>query len=137
MTNDAISQFLTEQETAIQLGLKVSTLRNWHAARKGPPRTKVGRIMYYRREALVEWMRGKETNPENPAAHRQPESVHLVQGHRLLSSLNLPTRLRRLIAEGCVTVNDVRRLTEAELLRLPNFGRRSLADLKALGIRRP
>ena len=52
---DIIESFLSESETAEVLGVKTASLRNWSASRKGPPRIKIGRKIFYRREALVAW----------------------------------------------------------------------------------
>lgn len=52
--------FYTEVEAAELLGYKVSTLRNWSAMRKGPPRVRVGRRIFYRREALLAWLESHE-----------------------------------------------------------------------------
>ncbi len=62
--------FLSEKQTAEFLGTKVSTLRNWSALRKGPPRIKVGRKAMYRREALVTWLQSRERDHEAPKPAR-------------------------------------------------------------------
>lgn len=62
--------FLTEKQTADFLGTKVSTLRNWSALRKGPPRIKVGRTAMYRREALVGWLESRERHHDAPTRGR-------------------------------------------------------------------
>lgn len=58
-TQDIIS----EKDAANYLGLKVNTLRGWACRRKGPPRIKVGKKIWYRQEALTEWMHSQETDP--------------------------------------------------------------------------
>jgi predicted DNA-binding transcriptional regulator AlpA len=57
---DITENFLSEPKTAELLGVKVASLRNWSAARKGPPRTKIGRRLFYRRDSLVAWMEAQE-----------------------------------------------------------------------------
>jgi DNA-directed RNA polymerase alpha subunit len=46
---------------------------------------------------------------------------------KLELSVRISNALRN---DGAVTLGDVVKLTEGELLRMPNFGRKSLAELK-------
>jgi hypothetical protein len=62
--------FCTEAQVAGELGLKISTMRNWAAKRLGPPRIRVGRKIFYRREALVAWMQSQEKVVAAPAPRR-------------------------------------------------------------------
>ena len=52
--------YLTPAETATELGVAVRTLDRWHLLRIGPPRTELGKRIYYRRAAVVAWIRGRE-----------------------------------------------------------------------------
>ncbi len=52
-----------EAETAAQLGIKVQTLRKWAVHRKGPPRVKVGKRVFYRPEAVQAWLAAQEQDP--------------------------------------------------------------------------
>jgi hypothetical protein len=54
------AEILNEKQTATELGVKVATLRIWSARRKGPPRIKVGRKLFYRRETLLAWLASRE-----------------------------------------------------------------------------
>lgn len=63
--------FSSEKDTAEMLGLKVSTLRNWGAQRKGPPRIRIGRKLFYRREALLDWMKSQERTHEDSRGARR------------------------------------------------------------------
>ena len=57
--------YATEIEIAEFLGVEVFTLRTWASRRKGPGgRVKVGKKIYYRREAVLEWLASKETDPD-------------------------------------------------------------------------
>jgi hypothetical protein len=56
--------FLTERKTAEILGVNTATMKNWAAARRGPPRIKIGRKAFYRREALTVWMQSREKRYE-------------------------------------------------------------------------
>lgn len=53
-------EFFREDELAEQLRVTVRTLRRWHALRIGPPRTVVSRSIYYRKQAVLEWLLAKE-----------------------------------------------------------------------------
>lgn len=35
--------------------ITLGTLRNWRAAKKGPPYLKIGKAVLYRRDALIAW----------------------------------------------------------------------------------
>ena len=52
--------YLTEQQTAARLAVKIQTLRVWASRRKGPPRTVIARRPLYRREALEAWVLAAE-----------------------------------------------------------------------------
>lgn len=62
---------MREMEVADALGAKTRTLANWRCARKGPPFVKVGRRVFYRRDALFAWLRARERDCEL-GAERQP-----------------------------------------------------------------
>jgi hypothetical protein len=61
------------------------------------------------------------------------EEAKLLNGSIPLRYLNLSVRtMNPLLGEdGLVVVDDVRRLTDAELLCIPNFGRKALRELRA------
>ena len=52
-----------EAATAASLGVKVQTLRKWAVQRKGPPRVKVGKRVFYRPEAVQAWLAAQERDP--------------------------------------------------------------------------
>ena len=59
--NSVMAGHLTQQQFADTLGVTVRTLQRMHAARRGPARIKVGRAIYYRIEAVREWLAVNET----------------------------------------------------------------------------
>jgi hypothetical protein len=61
-------EYATHGETAQELNVSLRTLARWRAERIGPPYTKVGARVYYRRAAVAEWVRKHETAPVREAA---------------------------------------------------------------------
>jgi hypothetical protein len=55
-----LSEYLTPEELAGELGICKRTLDRWQASRSGPPRVTVGRRPLYRREAVTLWLRKRE-----------------------------------------------------------------------------
>lgn len=53
-------EFLTGEAAALALGISHRTLYRWHRLRKGPPQIKIGRKVYYRADAMREWLRDLE-----------------------------------------------------------------------------
>ncbi len=54
-------EYWDESKAAQFCGVRPHTLRVWNVRRYGPPRIKVGRKVYYRVEALKEWLKSRET----------------------------------------------------------------------------
>lgn len=54
---------LTPTEVAELLGVSTRTLSRWHALRMGPPRSKVGRTVLYRKAAVDDWLKANEIQP--------------------------------------------------------------------------
>ena len=52
--------YLTVTECAAELCIDKRTLERWHRLREGPPRTKIGKKVLYRREAVADWLRLRE-----------------------------------------------------------------------------
>lgn len=51
-----LSEYLTDRELAVQLGRSHRTIARWRRLREGPPVTRVGRRVLYRRSAVAEWL---------------------------------------------------------------------------------
>lgn len=60
MENPNAPDLLSANEVAVLLGVSRRTLSRWNRLRKGPPRVKVGRFMFYRHVSLDEWLRAHE-----------------------------------------------------------------------------
>lgn len=58
-----LSQFLTKDELAAELGRNARTLDRWEVLGMGPPRTLVGRKILYRRKSVERWLAAQE-NPD-------------------------------------------------------------------------
>jgi excisionase family DNA binding protein len=65
-----LSEYLTPEELAGELGICKRTLDRWQASRSGPPRVTVGRRPLYRREAVKEWLRKREEDPSREIERR-------------------------------------------------------------------
>ena len=53
-------EFLTQEEAAAELQVCERTLDRWRRLDEGPPITKLGRRILYRRSSLQEWLRARE-----------------------------------------------------------------------------
>jgi hypothetical protein len=51
-----LSEFLTKEELATELGRNPRTLDRWELLGLGPPRTHVGRKVLYRRSSVQKWL---------------------------------------------------------------------------------
>lgn len=60
---DTMAGFITPDDLARRLRVSPRTLARWHAARKGPPRCVVGKLILYRSEAVRDWLAGLERDP--------------------------------------------------------------------------
>ena len=63
-----LSEFLTKRELAAELQRNERTLDRWDALGTGPPRTRVGRKVLYRRTSAQKWLAAQEQSC--PAAIR-------------------------------------------------------------------
>jgi predicted DNA-binding transcriptional regulator AlpA len=55
-----LSEFMTIEELAAELGRNKRTLDRWDALGIGPPRTRVGRTVLYRRSSVQKWLVAQE-----------------------------------------------------------------------------
>lgn len=54
--HSVFSDLLTAAQVATDLGVSKRTLQRWGRLRKGPPRIKIGRLVYFRRDAVLSWL---------------------------------------------------------------------------------
>ena len=55
-----LSEYQTKEELAAELGLCSRTLDRWAALREGPPQTRVGRQVLFRRSSVQKWLVSRE-----------------------------------------------------------------------------
>jgi predicted DNA-binding transcriptional regulator AlpA len=55
-----LDDYLTIEQLAAELDIAVITLKRWGALRQGPPVTKIGRRVLYRRSAVQAWLLRQE-----------------------------------------------------------------------------
>ncbi|WP_412079808.1 helix-turn-helix domain-containing protein [Thalassobacter stenotrophicus] len=66
-----LSGWISRLDLALELDLTVDTLRRWEARRVDPPCVRAGRKIYYRREAVQEWLQQQEQpTPRRTGARR-------------------------------------------------------------------
>ena len=58
--NPLLESYLTPAECAAELGIAARTLDRWHRLNEGPPRTYLGRRIFYRKEAVANWIAANE-----------------------------------------------------------------------------
>jgi hypothetical protein len=58
-----LAAFYEEGELAAALYRDKRTLRRWHALRVGPPRTVLGRSIFYNKESVTRWLIEREQRP--------------------------------------------------------------------------
>jgi hypothetical protein len=55
-----LSNYLSEETLAAQLGVATRTVRRWRKLRQSPPYLVISRQVYYRQAAVAEWLRSRE-----------------------------------------------------------------------------
>ncbi|MBR1275621.1 AlpA family transcriptional regulator [Bradyrhizobium sp. AUGA SZCCT0283] len=78
-----LSQFLTKEELAAELGRNARTLDRWDALAIGPPRTFVGRKILYRRASLQRWLAAQENPSRKNTAAAKKSSARELRGGAL------------------------------------------------------
>jgi hypothetical protein len=60
VTDTLLTDFLTQKKAAAELKICERTLDRWRRLGEGPPITKLGRRVLYRRSSLQAWLRTRE-----------------------------------------------------------------------------
>jgi hypothetical protein len=63
---DLRGEFFTPEELGVALGVTTRTIARWESERIGPPRTRIGRRILYRRSSVAAWLAAQEANPAKP-----------------------------------------------------------------------
>ena len=58
-----LSEFFEKEQLANELNKTPRTLDRWDALGMGPPRTRVGRRVLYRRTSVQKWLAAQEKSP--------------------------------------------------------------------------
>jgi predicted DNA-binding transcriptional regulator AlpA len=61
-----LADWISREQLAGELGLTRDTLARWEARQLGPPCTRIGRKVYYRRTSVEAWINAQEQS--RPAA---------------------------------------------------------------------
>ena len=69
MTTGILADWLDEAAAAAEVGKAIRTLRDWRRRGVGPPFTRFGRTVKYRRDSLVAYFKAQE---ETPVRKRHP-----------------------------------------------------------------
>lgn len=68
-------EFLTESQFAALMSKSIRTIRLWQQLRVGPPRIKCGKTVRYRRAAIEQWLRSRESKPCRSPRRRTREAA--------------------------------------------------------------
>ena len=58
---------VSQEELAVTLGVTKTTLREWRRLKTGPAFVRVGKLVFYRRQDVEEWLASNVIAPENVA----------------------------------------------------------------------
>ena len=58
--NSPLNEYLTKDELARELRRSTRTLDRWHTRRVGPPRTRVQKLILYKKSSVSSWLRQQE-----------------------------------------------------------------------------
>jgi hypothetical protein len=64
-----LSEMFTRQQLAVELQLTCDTLCRWETRQIGPPCTRIGRRVFYRRDAVESWLRAQDVNQHAKVTH--------------------------------------------------------------------
>jgi hypothetical protein len=66
-----MSGWISRLDLALELGVTVETLRRWESLRFGPPCVRAGRKIFYRRDAVQDWLTQQEAPMPRRAGARR------------------------------------------------------------------
>jgi predicted site-specific integrase-resolvase len=62
-----LGEWMSREELAAEIGISADTLQKWQSRRIGPPVTRIGRKVLYRRDSVRAWMIEQEQKPRTAA----------------------------------------------------------------------
>jgi hypothetical protein len=64
MSEQLLTEYMTPEEVAAELRIRPSTLSRWHRLNQpAPPKTKIGKTVWYARPNVIAWLREHEQAP--------------------------------------------------------------------------
>ncbi|WP_019956191.1 helix-turn-helix transcriptional regulator [Yoonia vestfoldensis] len=67
-----LADWISREQLASELGIACDTLARWEARQLGPPCTRIGRKVLYRRSTVENWINAQEqTRPTRPRRGRK------------------------------------------------------------------
>lgn len=70
-----LAGWISRAQLAAELGFKVDTLARWEARREGPPCSRIGRKVFYRRTAVESWLASLDAPQSRRATSTQLRRV--------------------------------------------------------------
>jgi hypothetical protein len=134
-TQSVLAGLFTPKGLALELGVTERTIARWHQYRIGPPRVRIGRKVYYRKDSVIAWVRACENS--EPRAHRAsglqirksfPSRVTFQKGYPLLAfRISQRRQLKRigLLPDGVDRRPSARNVRLSAAACVPVDGRRS------------
>lgn len=65
------SDLISERELSRLLGKSLRTIRRWSVERRGPPKVKLAKSVFYRRESVLKWIAEREEDTSVPRVNPQ------------------------------------------------------------------
>lgn len=65
-----LANWISREQLAGELGIARDTLARWEARQLGPPCTRIGRKVFYRRVSVATWIDAQEQTSPAPRARR-------------------------------------------------------------------
>jgi predicted DNA-binding transcriptional regulator AlpA len=69
--SELLADFFTKGQLANELGCAPATLDRWERLKKGPPKTKIGQLVLYRRADVAAWLAAAAEAAAAPATNRR------------------------------------------------------------------
>jgi hypothetical protein len=69
--NGLLAEYMTKAELATQLRRSIRSVDRWTLNGDGPPSVRIGKTTFYRWQAVLEWLRSRETAGGTSALHNQ------------------------------------------------------------------